>query len=294
MSCSRLNHVIQRTTNNIRYRAIHIGNHGSRPLSPTSSQPLVPYFLPMTAISRVQSNLFHTSRISFQQGNVGNPPSPGNAGNPPHVDFPFEEDLQRTHSEWKEEQQNTQKQTGNEGPAYMLKEEAEKQIKIVQEEAQKLKEQLGEMKNNLIRAIDEAENARKIAKNDVENAQKYGISKFAKGLLDVADNLGRCLAEVSRIKIEDSPGLNVLVEGMQMTEKELLKVFKNNGLQKLDPMDKPFDPNSMSALLEIENPSKPPGTVVYVLKNGYSLNDRVLRPSEVGIGKQTEPEAPPQ
>nr|GMC55190.1 grpE protein homolog 2, mitochondrial-like isoform X1 [Ipomoea batatas] len=120
---------------------------------------------------------------------------------------------------------------------------------------------------------------------------------FAKSLLDVADNLGRASSVVkeSFSKIDTAndntgavPLLKTLLEGVEMTEKQLAEVFKKFGVTKYDPINEEFDPNKHNAVFQVPDPSKPPGTVAIVLKSGYMLHDRIIRPAEVGVTQAVE------
>ncbi|KAF0899336.1 hypothetical protein E2562_018230 [Oryza meyeriana var. granulata] len=140
----------------------------------------------------------------------------------------------------------------------------------------------------------EMENVISRTKRESENAKKYAVQGFSKSLLDVADNLSRASSVVkeSFSKIDTSNDsteavklLKTLLEGVEMTEKQLGEVFKKFGVEKFDPLNEKFDPNKHSALFQIPDPSKPSGTVAAVVKVGYMLHDRVLRPAEVGVSE---------
>ncbi|CAN6915090.1 unnamed protein product [Brassica oleracea var. botrytis] len=142
-------------------------------------------------------------------------------------------------------------------------------------------------------------------RRDAENTKKYAIQNFAKSLLDVADNLGRASSVVkeSFSKLDTTkedlagatPLLKTLLEGVEMTDETvqicvLLQVFKKFGMEKYDPINEPFDPNRHNAVFQVPDASKPQGTVAHVLKSGYTLFDRVIRPAEVGVTQGGESE----
>ncbi|VVB16070.1 unnamed protein product [Arabis nemorensis] len=168
-------------------------------------------------------------------------------------------------------------------------------VKLVVEKEDLLKvqqESLKEMQDKVLRSYAEMENVMDRTKRNAESAKKFAIQNFATSLLDVADNLGRASSVVkeSFAKIDTSkdsagatPLLKTLLEGVEMTEKQLAEVFKKYGLVKEDPLNEPFDPNRHNAVFQIPDASKPEGTVAHVLKSGYSLYDRVIRPAEVGV-----------
>lgn len=174
-------------------------------------------------------------------------------------------------------------------------------IKLVTEKEELLmlkKKEIEKLQDKVVRSYAEIENVVDRTRRDAENTKKFAIQKFAKSLLDVADNLGRASSVVkeSFAKIDTSkdssgavPLLKTLLEGVEMTEKQLVEVFKKYGIEKFDPTNEPFDPNRHNAVFEIPDNSKPAGTVAAVLKSGYVLYDRVIRPAEVGVTRCDEP-----
>ncbi|CAI0436318.1 unnamed protein product [Linum tenue] len=176
-------------------------------------------------------------------------------------------------------------------------------LKLVVEKDELLQskqEEFQMMKDKFLRALAENENVMERTKREAENSKKFAIQNFAKGLLDVADNLGRASSvfKESFAKIDtskDSAGVVPLVkslsEGVDMTEKQLGEVFKKFGLERFDPTNEPFDPHRHNAMFQVPDASKPPGTVAHVLKAGYMLHERVIRPAEVGVTQSVENEA---
>ncbi|CAI0379353.1 unnamed protein product [Linum tenue] len=173
-------------------------------------------------------------------------------------------------------------------------------VKLVIEKDELLKskqEEFHTMKDKFLRALAENENVMERTKREAKNSKKFAIQNFAKGLLDVADNLGRASSvfKESFAKIDtskDSAGVVPLVkslsEGVDMTEKQLGEVFKKFGLERFDPINEPFDPHRHNAMFQVPDASKPPGTVAHVLKPGYMLHERVIRPAEVGVTQTAE------
>ncbi|KAJ9568079.1 hypothetical protein OSB04_004045 [Centaurea solstitialis] len=168
-------------------------------------------------------------------------------------------------------------------------------IKLVAEKEGLLKtkhKEIEEMKDKVLRTYAEMENVMERTKREAENSKKFAIQNFAKSLLDVADNLSRASSVVkeSFSKIDTSqdnagavPLLKTLLEGVEMTEKQLAEVFKKFGVEKYDPTNEEFDPNRHNAVFQVPDPTKSPDTVAVVLKAGYMLHDRILRPAEVGV-----------
>ena len=155
-------------------------------------------------------------------------------------------------------------------------------------EIEKLEAQIKESKDQLLRSYAEQENIRRIAKTDVENARAFAITSFAKSLLDTSDNLTRALDAVPEEFREDKENhavLATLFEGIKMTDDGLTKAFAKNGLTKFGKPGDKFDPNMHDALYEYPDESKEAGTIGQVMKVGFSLKSRVIRPAEVGVIK---------
>jgi Molecular chaperone GrpE (heat shock protein) len=156
-------------------------------------------------------------------------------------------------------------------------------------EVTKLQAELKEMKDQLLRSLAEQENIRRIAQRDVENARNFAVSSFAKSLLDTSDNLTRAMEAVPeeyRQDNEEHPVLATLYEGIRMTEEGLIKAFAKNGLKRFGERGDKFDPNMHDALFEYKDDALEAGSVGQVMKVGYTLNNRVIRPAEVGVVKK--------
>ncbi len=146
-----------------------------------------------------------------------------------------------------------------------------------------LEEQLASTKDQLLRALAEAENTRKRAIREREDATQYAITNFARELLSVADNMHRALESLNAVENEE---LKPLIEGVKMTEKELMQVFSKFKIKKTEALDKPFDHNFHQAMVEIPSEEHEPGTVIQEMQAGYTLSDRLLRPSMVAVSKK--------
>jgi len=153
----------------------------------------------------------------------------------------------------------------------------DEQIKQAQAEA-------AEFKDRLLRALAETENVRRRAERDRSDAAKYGVTQFARDLLDVADNLRRALESMPESQVRDDVTRNLLA-GVAATERALLAALERHGIRRLDPKGERFDHNFHQAIFEAESTGKPAGTVVEVLQPGYVLHDRLLRPAMVGVAK---------
>eukprot|EP00238_Polyblepharides_amylifera_P014092 CAMPEP_0196579410 /NCGR_PEP_ID=MMETSP1081-20130531/21658_1 /TAXON_ID=36882 /ORGANISM="Pyramimonas amylifera, Strain CCMP720" /LENGTH=211 /DNA_ID=CAMNT_0041898991 /DNA_START=149 /DNA_END=784 /DNA_ORIENTATION=- len=149
-----------------------------------------------------------------------------------------------------------------------------------------------ELNDKLLRSLAEMENVRARMQRQIDDSRKFGIQSFVKELLDVADNLQRAAGSVP--SEADSADLSAestiamlknLREGVLMTEKQLFQVFGHHGVEKYNSMGEKFDPNLHMALFELPSPEAENGTVGNVVKEGYTLHGRVVRPAEVGVVK---------
>jgi len=145
---------------------------------------------------------------------------------------------------------------------------------------------VAEAKDRTLRTLAEMENLRKRTQREVADARTYGITAFARDVLDIADNLQRALDAVPMEAREAAdPGLKALIEGVELTERSLHKTLEKNGVQKLDPLGEKFDPNFHQAMYEVPDSTVPTGTVVQVVQGGYTIGERVLRPALVAVAK---------
>ena len=142
------------------------------------------------------------------------------------------------------------------------------------------------MKNRLLRALADMENLRKRTEREVADARQYGIAAFARDILGVADNFRRALESIGpELRNSEEPAVTALIEGVELTERDLQKALEKNGIRKIEPMGEKFDPNLHQAMYEIPDPSVPSGTVVQVVQPGYVIGERILRPAMVAIAK---------
>ncbi len=143
-----------------------------------------------------------------------------------------------------------------------------------------------EFKDKLLRTLAEMENLRKRTEREVLDARMYGITGFARDVLAVADNMHRALAAIGpELREAADPKVKALIEGVELTERELLKSLEKNGVKKFSPEGEKFDPNVHQAMYEIPTPDLPPGQVAQVIQAGYMIGDRVLRPAMVAVSK---------
>ena len=152
--------------------------------------------------------------------------------------------------------------------------------------AEALVKEAAESRDKMLRTLAEMENLRKRTAREVADARLYGITGFARDVLDIADSLQRALDAVPVETRESAdPMLKTLIEGVELTERSLLNVLEKNGVKKFDPSGEKFDPNFQQAMYEVPDASVPPGTVVQVVQAGYMIGERVLRPALVAVAK---------
>jgi molecular chaperone GrpE len=156
-----------------------------------------------------------------------------------------------------------------------------------------LDRELAEMKDRLLRTLADMENMRKRTDREVADARVYGISTFARDILGVADNMHRAMQALDdELRDNADDAVKALLDGVELTERELVNVLEKNGVKKLDPMGQKFDPNRHQAMFEMEDSSVPSGTVVQVMQAGYTIGERVLRPALVAVSKGGAKAAP--
>jgi molecular chaperone GrpE len=147
-------------------------------------------------------------------------------------------------------------------------------------------EAAAEFKDKLLRTLAEMENLRKRTEREVADARAYGVTGFARDVLAVADNMHRALETLGpELRAQADAKLTALIEGVELTERELMKVLEKNGVTKFSPQGEKFDPNVHQAMYEVQDSNVPPGHVAQVIQAGYMLGDRVLRPALVAVVK---------
>ena len=149
-------------------------------------------------------------------------------------------------------------------------------------EIEQLKAENRQLKEDFLRAYADAENTKKRCAQEIEKNNKYAISSFAKDLLSVADNLHRALEAVDNQNAGDCEALR---KGVELTENELTKVFNKFGIKKMEILGTVFDPNYHQVIQEVEDKTKPQGTIIAELQTGYMINDRILREAMVVVTK---------
>ncbi|MBT3306124.1 MAG: nucleotide exchange factor GrpE [Alphaproteobacteria bacterium] len=148
-----------------------------------------------------------------------------------------------------------------------------------------LQAEIAELNDKLLRALAETENMRRRTVRDKEEASKYAIANFAREMLSVGDNLHRALGSIDAEVRKENAVIEQMLVGLEMTDREILNTFERFGIKAIEAMGEKFDHNLHEAMFEMDDPSKPSGTVVQVVETGYVLKDRLLRPAKVGVSK---------
>ena len=152
---------------------------------------------------------------------------------------------------------------------------------------EKLNEEITSLKDQRLRAIAELENFRKRAEKDQSDALKYGISNFAKEIINIRDNIERAQGSISD-EAKNNEAIKSVIEGIDLIAQSVVSTFEKIGIKKIESLNEKFDHNLHQAMMEIENEELEPGTIVQELIPGYTLHDRLLRPAMVGVSKKSK------
>tara|TARA_B100001996_G_scaffold24515_1_gene19018 strand:+ start:38 stop:610 length:573 start_codon:yes stop_codon:yes gene_type:complete len=151
-----------------------------------------------------------------------------------------------------------------------------------------VEEQLKKTQEKLLRSMAEMENQRRRFEKEKEEAFEFGGFNFARESLSLLDNIDRAINSFKNDeKLKNNKDLNKIIDGIDVVKKDLISIFKKNGIETIECIDKKFDPNFHQAMLEIENSTKEPGTIIQEVQKGYMMKSRLLRPSLVGVAKKT-------
>jgi molecular chaperone GrpE len=152
-------------------------------------------------------------------------------------------------------------------------------------ELQRLEAEKADLQDKLLRALAEAQNVRRRAQQDIERERKFGVERFAKDILSVADNLGRALSALPAETDAVDPALRNVIVGVQATERELQSVLERHGITRIESLGKPFNAEFHQAMMEVADATVPSGTVVQELIPGYLIAGRLLRAAMVAVSK---------
>ena len=195
----------------------------------------------------------------------------------------------------KEQQQNTEEKENLTDKADLksteeIKDDAEanSEIEKKQEEITP-EEKIVELEDKLARTFAEMENQRRRFEKEKEDAFEYGGFSFAKEALSLIDNLERSKHILENDeKLKNTEALNKTLEHLNIIKEDLISIFSKNNIKPIDCLNKKLDPNFHQAMIEIEDDQKEPGTIVQEIQKGFTIKDRLLRPSLVGVSKKTD------
>jgi molecular chaperone GrpE len=156
-----------------------------------------------------------------------------------------------------------------------------------------LQAEAADLKDKLLRAHAEMENLRKRAEREREETAKYAVTRFARDIVNVGDNFQRAIDAVPPGAAEQDAALKSFLDGVTMTERELLNVLERHGIRRVHPLNEPFNPHLHQAVMEIQRTDVPSGTIVQIFQAGFMIEDRVLRPAMVAVSKGGPKQAPP-
>jgi molecular chaperone GrpE len=158
---------------------------------------------------------------------------------------------------------------------------------------EKLNAENAELKDRVLRALADVENMRRRSEREAADARTYAVTSFARDLLSVADNLARALENLpAEVRATAEGPMKTLVEGVELTARELQSVLGRHGVKKVEPQGEKFDPNFHEAIFEAPDETLPAGTVTQVVQSGWKIGERVLRPAMVGVSKGGPKAAP--
>lgn len=161
-------------------------------------------------------------------------------------------------------------------------------------DATALAKEVADYKDKLLRSLADMENLRRRTDREVADARMYGVSSLARDIAGVADNMRRALAAIDKSAAAIEGPAKALVEGVELIERELLKVLEKHGVKKFDPQGVKFDPNFHQAIFEVFDANVASGSIAQVIQPGYMIGERVLRPAMVGVSKGGPKTAPPE
>ena len=169
-----------------------------------------------------------------------------------------------------------------------LKEKEAKKVSDSKKE-ESTEKKLEKTQEKLLRSMAEVENQRRRFEKEKEEAFEFGGFNFARESLSLLDNIDRAINSFKNDeKLKDNKDLDKIIDGIEIVKKDLISIFKKNGIEPIDCINKKFDPNFHQAMLEIENDNKEAGTVLQEIQIGYIMKDRLLRPSLVGVAKKKD------
>jgi len=165
----------------------------------------------------------------------------------------------------------------------------QKEDKNISEKEESAEVKLKTVQEKLLRTMAEMENQRRRFEKEKQEAFEFGGFSFAAESLLLLDNIDRAIVSFKNDdSLKNNKDLSKIIDGIEIVKKDLVSIFKKNGIEMIECINKKFDPNFHQAMLEVENDAKEPGTIVQEIQKGYMMKDRLLRPSLVGVAKKIE------
>ncbi|MGH1419384.1 MAG: nucleotide exchange factor GrpE [Hyphomicrobiaceae bacterium] len=158
-------------------------------------------------------------------------------------------------------------------------------LNVAEADAARLESEVADLKDQLARMNAEVQNIHRRHEKELQDMAKYAVRKFAKDIVEVADNFNRAKESVKPEDVEGNATVKGLIEGFDMTERAFLSALGKHGIQQIDAAGQPFNPHKHQAMMEQEDPSKPAGTILQVFQAGYEIAEQVLRPSMVVVSR---------
>ena len=186
---------------------------------------------------------------------------------------------------------NTQSIKDNDADQEIEDKNEDKNIEPDKQEKEKLtpEEELETLKDKLARTFAEMENQRRRIEREKEDAYEYGGYSFAKEALNLLDNLARSKTALENDeKLKETDALKKIIEHLDIINNDMLSIFKKNNIEPIKSIGEKLDPNLHQAMMEVEDDAKEPGTIVQEIQKGFTMKDRLLRPSLVGVSKKKQ------
>jgi molecular chaperone GrpE len=185
----------------------------------------------------------------------------------------------------KAEEQNLETPTSETTEQAPEQEQETEEVETSEDIIAKLNQEITNLKDQRLRAIAELENFRKRAEKDQSDALKYGVSNFAKEIINISDNIERAQSSIPE-EAKNNETIKPVIEGIDLIAQSVVTTFEKIGIKKIESLNEKFDHNLHQAMMEIEKDDLEPGTIVQELIPGYTLHDRLLRPAMVGVSKK--------
>ena len=166
--------------------------------------------------------------------------------------------------------------------------QSDSETKPEEDNKQKMEDKLKDIEDKLLRSLAEIENQRRRFDKEKQEAFDFGGFNFARESLSLIDNIDRATTSFKNDdRLKNNKDLNLIIDGIEIIRKDLISIFKKNNIETIECINKKFDPNYHQAMLEIEDSTKGSGVVVQEIQKGYMMKNRLLRPSLVGVTKES-------